>query len=309
MKIVITDPIVTIPKKYIDEWSALGAEIHDDVPADEAALIMRLKDAEIITANYVDITKEVIEALPKLKYVIVPAVGYDWVDAEYAATKGIKVINCPTFVTLSVAEHALALMFALAKRINEATSDLKSGDWDTAKFRGIQLNGKNLGLIGYGNIGKMIDKLATPLGMHVSHVNSKSTLQEVDELLANSDVVCICAPLNGSSRNMVDERRLKLLKDSALLINVGRGAIINQKALLESLRRGDFAGAGLDVFEGEPGAKGTVPQEIQAIVNLPNVVATPHSAFNTPETLERLGAEMTANIRSCIDGTPENVVN
>lgn len=308
MKVAITDPIATMPKEYVDKIKALGAEVYDDIPPDNAALIARLKDVEIATANYVDITKEIIDACPKLRYVIVPAVGYDWVDAGYAAKKGVKVVNCPTFVTLSVAEHAVALMFNIAKRISEADDDLRAGNWDAIKFKGLQLSYKKLGLIGYGNIGKMIHKLVVPLNMDVTYVNSKSTPDQVDKLVANSDVVCICAPLNESTRSLVDDRRLRLLKKSALLVNVGRGAIIDQRALIKHLKVGSFA-AGLDVFDGEPDAKGVLPEEIHDLVNLPNVVATPHTAYNTPETLDRLGAEMLANIKSCIEGSPINVVN
>ncbi len=309
MKIVITDPIVTIPSKYFDELKALGAEVYDDVPLEVPGIIERLKDAEVATANYIYITKEVIDSLPKLKYIIVPAVGYDWVDADYAKTKGVKVINCPTFVTLSVAEHAIGLIFALARRLNETTSELRKGNWDTTKFISIQLSGKKLGLIGYGNVGKMIEQLATPLGMKVTFVNSKSSAEDVDNLLTWSDVVCICAPLNDSTKGMINERRLSLLKSTALLINVGRGAIIDQMALTHALKRGEFAGAGLDVFVGEPGAKGALPSEIHELVSLPNVISSPHSAYNTLETRERLGAEMVDNIKSCINETPINIVN
>jgi phosphoglycerate dehydrogenase-like enzyme len=145
--------------------------------------------------------------------------------------------------------------------------------------------------------------------MNVSHANSKSTSEDIDQLFRESDVVCLCLPLKAETRHMVDARRLGMLKKRAYLINVARGAIIDQTALIDSLTRKSFAGVGLDVFEGEPGQSGNIPEQIMELVALPNVVATPHGSFNTQESLDRKGAEILANIRACLDGKPINVVN
>jgi phosphoglycerate dehydrogenase-like enzyme len=309
MKIVIPDPIWGIPEKYWTELRELGAEIYREKPTDQAEAVDRVRDAEIVVLNYVDGDKDLIDAAPNLKHIISPAVGYDWIDAEYAVSKGITVSNCPTFVPLAVAEHALALLFSLAKRLPEARTDMQAGKWDSNKYVGLELTGKKIGLIGYGNIGKNLKRMATGIGMQVSHTNSKSSPEEIDELIAGSDVVCLCLPLNAKTKHLIDAQRLLLFKPGALLINVARGAIIDQSALLENLRSGKLAGAGLDVFEGEPGAEGEMSEQIRALVSLPNVVATPHSAFNTPETLDRKGAEIVANIKACLRGDPINIVN
>lgn len=309
MKIVIPDLIWGIPSKYWDELRSIGAEVYDDYPQNREILLERIKDAEVMTINYFDGDKELIDSLPNLKYIISPAVGYDWIDAEYAKSKGVRVLNCPTFVPLAVAEHAMALLLTLAKRIPEAQSDMKNGLWAPNDYVAFELSGKKLGLVGYGNIGKHLEKMASGFGMSVEHVNSQSTASELDDLLATSDVVCLCLPLNEKTMGLIDGRRLGLLKKTAYLINVARGAIIDQGALLECLQNNTFAGAGLDVFDGEPGSSGEISEQIRSIIALPNVVATPHSAFNTPQSLDRLGAEIVANIKSCVANSPINQVN
>jgi phosphoglycerate dehydrogenase-like enzyme len=276
MRIVIPDPIWGIPDKYWEQLRVLGAQIYTDPVSNQQEAAERIKEAEIITVNYFDGDKQLLDAAPNLKYIVSPAVGYDWIDAAYAATKGIKVLNCPTFVPLPVAEQAMALLLALAKRLPEARADMQQGRWQSNKYVGFELSGKKLGLVGYGNIGKHLERMATGFGMQVSYVNSTSSPDDLDQLLQNSDVVCLCLPLTDRTHHLLDRRRLQLLKKSAYLINVARGAIVDQAALLECLQQGDLAGAGLDVFEGEPPASGTLPEQIQALVNLPNVVATPH---------------------------------
>lgn len=307
MNIVIPDPI-DIPEEYKSKLQSLGARIYDDMPADTAALIERIKDAEVATANYVDFTREVIEAAPKLRYIIVPAVGYDWIDIATANEKGIRVLNCPTFNSEPVAEHAVALLMAVSRKLLIAAESLKRGEWEHDPFDGIELRGKKLGLIGYGNIGKRIEAFITGFGMQITHINSTSTEDEIDELLRMSDVVCACVPLNTATRHLLDRRRLALLKDTAILVNVGRGAVIEQPALIEALESGKLGGAGLDVFEDEP-LIGKPTEEIVRLANLSNVIATPHIAYHTNETRVRLGQELCATIESCISGQPVNVVS
>jgi phosphoglycerate dehydrogenase-like enzyme len=305
MKIVIPDKL-DISERYKNEIRDLGGEVFDDLP-DVAELKNRIKDAEIITANYVDITSEVIDAAPNLKYIIVPANGWEWVDADYAATKGITTLNAPTHSSQAVAEHAISLLLAANRNIVAGSSELRSGKWNPQELVGYELQDKWLGLIGYGNVGTRIEKIATALGLQVSYTNSKSTPEDIDNLLNNSDFVIICAPLTDSTRNLIDERRLALLKSTAILVNVGRGAIVNQKALIETLKSKKIRGAGIDVYDGEP-LTGTPSDEIIELASLPNVVATPHIAYNTAEIHDKQGAEILADIQSCLDGEPINVV-
>lgn len=307
MQIVITDQI-ELAEDITEKLQQLSATIYDGTPNEEAEIINRIKDAELITASYIDITPAIIDAAPKLKYIIVPAVGYEWVDYKYAASKGIKVLNCPTHNSLAVAEHAIALLFAAARKIVEANIALRAGKWQQDAHKGFELSGKKVGLVGYGNIGKNLQRIAEGLGMHVRYVNSRSTSEELEELLSESDVVVLCLPLTDSTRNLIDARRLGIMKLSAILINVARGAIVDQGALYDVLENHQIAGAGLDVFTGE--LFGDVPsEEIVKLSQLSNVVATPHIAYNTDEAALRLGTELLANIQSCVDGAPRNVVN
>jgi phosphoglycerate dehydrogenase-like enzyme len=305
--IVIPDPI-EMPETYKEKLHDLGAHIYEDIPEDEASLIERIKDAEIITANYVDITPPVIDGAPNLKYIIVPAVGYEWVDVAQAASKGIKVLNCPTYNSEAVAEHAVALLLSVSRKINLATASLRQGTWEQKPFIGIELRDKKLALIGYGNIGKRIEKFVAGFGMQIEMANSTSSQADIDKLMRESDIVCVCTPLNSNTRHMLDERRLGLLKGSAILVNVGRGAVVDQAALVKLLKADGIRGAALDVFEGES-LTGKPSDEIVALANLPNVVATPHIAYNTIETAGRLGQEVYEAIQSCLHGSPTNVIS
>lgn len=305
MKIVLPDKI-NISDDYKNKIRQLGAEVFDDLP-DTDELKNRIKDAEIITASYVDITPDVIDSAPNLKYIVVPAVGYEWVDTEYAASKGITTLNCPTFNSQAVAEHAISLLMAVNRNIIVGVDELRAGEWNPQTLIGYELDGKKLGLIGYGNVGTRIEKIAVSLGLSVSYVNSKSTADEVDALISNSDFVIICAPLNDGTRNLVDERRLNLLKPTVVLVNVGRGAVVDQNALIELLKNKKIRGAGLDVFDGEP-LTGVPSDTIVELAKLPNVVATPHIAYNTEEINDKQGAEILANLQSCLEGKPVNIV-
>jgi D-3-phosphoglycerate dehydrogenase len=307
MKIVFPDRI-DLDATSRQKFESMGVQMYDDTPSDGDVIIDRIKDAEIITANFIDITGKAIDAAPNLKYVISPAVGHDWIDAKYAASKGIKVLNCPTQNAEAVAEHALALMLAVAHRIVEADADLGQGNWNQQEFLGVELSHKKLGLVGYGKVGKLIEQKVSGLDMQVSYVNSNSTSDEVDNLLRESDVVCLCLSLNETSRNMIDERRLRLLKKSAILVNVARGALVDQVALLDLLKSKAIRGAGLDVFRDEQFTN-VAPEAIVEIAKLPNVVATPHMAYNTEETMQRLGQELLENIESCLNGNLVNVVS
>jgi len=306
MKIVIPD-YIDVSEDAKQKLRTLGAEIHEDVPSKQE-LIDRIKDAEIITANYVDVDKEVIDYAAKLKYIVVPAVGYEWVDYKYAATKGIKVLNCPTHNGLAVAEHAIGLIFAIQRKLMQSNRSLRKGEWKPKQFRGLELTGSKLGLVGYGKIAKQIECIATSIGMSTAYVNSQSTQQEWEDLMKNSDVVCVCLPQNDDTKHLVDQAKIGLMKQSAILVNVGRGSTVDTKALTKALKEDQIAGAGVDVYEDEP-LSGEPNETIVQFAQLDNVVATPHIAYLTEETAKRLGAELMMDIESCISDKLVNVVN
>lgn len=307
MKVVFPDDM-GLTQTSVENFRSQGVEVYTDTPTDQNTIVDRIKDAEIITACYIDITKEIIDQLPKLKYIISPAVGFEWIDYNYAAEKDIQVLNCPTFNSQAVAELAVGLLFAIARRIPEANNSLVKGEWKPLGFLGTELRGKKLGLVGHGNIGRRIEAMAKSIGMQVDHVDSKSTESDFDGLLKASDVICICAQLNETTRGMIGAEELDAMKEDAYLVNVSRGAILDEGALIDCMKRGKFAGVGLDVFQNEPFGE-SATDAIKEIVQLPRVVATPHMGYNTQDAVEKLAEEVQACIDSCIVGQPINVVN
>jgi phosphoglycerate dehydrogenase-like enzyme len=313
MKIVCSDYVdlfyVDLSETYLNELQKFGeVVIYQDIPTTESEIVQRISGAEIITVGWINVTSSIIKSSPSLKYIIVSGVGYDNVDITAATTAGIKVINSPKHNTLAVAEYTMALILNVTKQIIAANTSLKNGSWNTQNYLGIELNGKNLGLIGYGNIAQQVAKLATNFGMNVSYANSQTPASVLDQLIAKADILSLHLPLTKQSKHLIDERRLNLMKKSAYLINTARGSIVDQKALLKVLKAGHIAGAALDVFENEPLTAKPSPEILQ-LAQLDNVVATPHIAYNTEETAVRLSEELLENILACIKGNPINVVN
>jgi D-3-phosphoglycerate dehydrogenase len=307
MKTVFPDRII-IDSKHLSKISELvQLENFNDVP-DEQAIIERISNAEIITANWIDITPKIIDSARSLKAIIVPAVGFEWVDTAYARSKGIDVINCPTHNTHAVAELTLGLMYAVSRKIVQANIELLKGEWRPNDISGVELMGKQVLLIGHGNIGSKTHLLLESVGMNVVVANSKTTDEVLDKEIAKADYVVLNVPLNPRTKHLMSLDRLSKMKNSAFLINTARGAVVDQQALIQALQSNTIAGAALDVFEGEP-LTGTLSEEMLTVVNLPNVVATPHIGFNTKESSFRLGLELIENIKAIVSGKPINVVN
>jgi phosphoglycerate dehydrogenase-like enzyme len=308
MKIVLPDHIDLLETDRATLQRLGEVTIYDDIVDDEAVLIDRIQGAELITAAWMHLSDRAIRSSPHLRYIVLPAVGYDTVDLEAATAVGITVCNCPTHNASAVAEYTIALIFAVTRRLLEANAFLKSGNWNSERFKGIELKGKKLGLIGYGGIGKQVAARATALGMEVNHATSRTPAEDLDQLIAHSDILSLHLPLNPHTQHLIDARRLSLMQPSAYLINTARGAIVDQPALLSALKQKRIAGAALDVFEHEPIA-GTSSPEIMEFVRLDNVVATPHIAYNTHEMMVKLGKELIETIAACLQGKPINVVN
>lgn len=308
MKIVILDYIQLV-EQHITILKELGNVVrYDGPPLTEMENIERIAGAEILISGWTNITTNIIQNSPSLKFIVVPAVGYENVDVKAASQMGIMVSNCPTHNTQAVAEHTIALMLLIARRVTEANTHLKNGEWKPSEYMGIELRNKRLGLIGYGNIGRTVAHIAQNIGMKVSHANSKTPPDELDQLIANSDFVSLHLPVTNNTRHLINERRLRLMKKDAYLINTARGAILDQKALIKVIKSGHLAGVALDVFENEPHA-GKLSGELLDLVRCHNVVATPHMGFNTQEASYRLGEELIANIQAIMSGNPINIVS
>lgn len=308
MNIVIID-YIDLAEEHVRMIEELGnVVIYDNIPKSESDIVERISGAEILIPNWIDITSGIIQNTHSLKSILVPSVGYENIDIKAASRAGIIVSNCPTHNSRAVAEHTVALLFSVARRIIEANTDLKHGEWNPMKYTGIELKDKRLGLIGYGNTGRIVAQLAKDIGMKISYANSKTSSNELDKLITSSDVLSLHLPLTDKTRHIIDERRLRLMKKDACLINTTRGAVIDQSALIKVLKLGHLRGVALDVYENEP-QRGRPSEELLELINHRKVVATPHIAFNTYEASYRLGEELIVNIKAIIDGKPINIVS
>jgi D-lactate dehydrogenase len=276
------------------------------------------RDEEIIcdfTSSIVN--KEIIDMLPNLKLIATRSTGFDHIDVGYAATKGIKVCNVPAYGSETVAEFAFALLLTLSRKIREATTALKEdGDYTVPKkVQGFDLDKKNLGVIGTGKIGKNVIKIARGFNMNVLAYDlypdmnfakeNNFLYKTLPEVLAESDIITLHAPYTKENHYLINKNNISQMKKGAYLINTARGELVETAALVSALETGALAGAGLDVLEGERNFKkgDTIP-----MLNLPNVVMTPHVAFDTREAEMRIMQTTVDNIKAFVAGTPINLV-
>lgn len=311
MKIVIPDDLGLLPKHYKTIKTLGNVALYCDLPS-EKAYTDRIRHAEIITSGGMVITHRMMDEAKNLKYAIIEASGYHQsIDTKYATKRGIKVLSCPTFSSDAVANLTIAFILSLTRKIKEANESIKRGKWIKDVHQGIELEGKTLGLIGYGHIGKRVADIARRLGMKVKYSNSRTPLRVVDNIIKTSDILSLHLPLNEKTRHLMNAKRIRMMKKGAYFVNVSRGGLVDQKALVKALKSGYIAGAALDVFEDEPARELTkgVPRAIVGLAKMDNVIATPHIAYNTNEMRERVGEEIIANLKSCIKDKPINVVN
>ncbi|HWQ73890.1 MAG TPA: D-2-hydroxyacid dehydrogenase [Syntrophomonas sp.] len=233
----------------------------------------------------------------RLKLIIRAGVGLDNIDAAYAREKGIQVSNTPMASSVTVAELTIAHMLAVARFLNIANVTMREGKWEKKKYKGVELRGKTLGLVGFGRIAREVAPRAEAFGMRVIYTDlhpAKDVPYEwmdFDEMLQQSDFVSLHCPYNPERGTMITEKELALMKPSAYLINCSRGNLVSESALLAALNNGKLAGAGLDVFEHEPSVN-------QELLNHPRVSVTPHIGASTVEAQQQAGEEVVRIIRS-----------
>ena len=230
-----------------------------------------------------EISKKVLDRAKKLKVISKWGTGIDSIDKKYADKKNIKVFNTPGAFTNAVAEHAVGMMFSLTRNITFNHMDILNNDW-SKRICGT-IKGKNIGIIGYGKIGKKIHKNLRPYDSNfffndIKKINQKKT--SLDKLLKISDIIFIACDLNNKSKHLIKSRELKLMKKNAILINISRGAIVNNQDLIKALRNKTILGAGLDVYEKEPIKKNS------EFLKLKNCIFTSHNAFNSRETIDMI---------------------
>ena len=257
------------------------------------------------------ISGELIDAAPSIRMVANYAVGFDNIDLPALRARGIAVSNTPGVLTQAVAEHTIALMFALAKRVVESDRFLRAGKyegWGPMLFLGTELSGKTIGIVGAGRIGSIVLKTACCIGMKGMYhdIARNETLEKetgavftasLEELLGHADVVSLHVPLLDSTKHLINRERLSMMKSSALLINTARGAVVDEMALTEALRRDTIRGAALDVFEHEPAVT-------KGLTELENVILTPHTASATEEARSAMSVLAAENIIAFFEGAP-----
>jgi D-3-phosphoglycerate dehydrogenase len=289
MKILICDKT---EKEYIEQMRAAGlaVDVRDDITPDELMTVLPAYDGMVVRSR-TKVRQPLIDVCPNLKVIVRGGAGLDTIDHEYARSKGIVVMNTPLANSASVAELAIGYMFMLARSLYKATATMKEEKWEKKAFTGVELGGKTLGLIGYGNIGHKTAILALALGMKVlafdPYVTSPNgvNLVTLDELLAEADYISLHLPKTKESANMIGAAEFAQMKDGVRIINCARGGIINEDALYEALTSGKVAGAALDVFSEEP------PTDWK-LLKLDNVIGSPHIGAGTKEAQSRVGAEV-----------------
>ncbi len=276
---------------------------YDSDPVSDEDVLRRISDAEIIIVNKFKISNSIIERLDNTKLVCVFGSGFDFIDVTAARKKKIAITNIPDYCTQAVAEHAVGLLIASSRLYYKAGSELRNGIWNPHLYRGLELNGKTLGIIGYGRTGKMVSEIAHKgLNMNILSVNSKSSRDDFEQLLRKSDFISLHVPLNQSTRNLISKKEFDLMKDGVVLVNTSRGAVIDTVALVENLKSKKLFAAGLDVFEKEP------LNADSPLLNFNNVIVTPHIAFKTVMSETKISRLLVENIKAFISGKSLNII-
>lgn len=278
-------------------------------------LSARIADAEIIILNKVKIDGEALRLAPELKLICVVATGVDVVDLQAAKEAGVTVCNCQAYGIDSVVQHVFSSILALHTSLLQYDKAVGEGRWQTSRqfcfldYPIVELKGKKLGIIGYGNLGKGVAKIAEAFGMEVL-VGARpgatdDSRMSIDELLAQADVLTLHCPLNDATRNLIDESALAKMKPTAFLVNAARGGIVDETALAAALKNGTIAGAAFDVLSVEPPQKGNPLLDS----NVPNLIVTPHVAWASKEARQRIIDQTVENIDGYINDSPLRVVN
>ncbi|HBQ63619.1 MAG TPA: glycerate dehydrogenase [Clostridiales bacterium] len=320
MKIVVLDGFTLNPGDL--EWARLARlgdlKVYERTTRDQ--ILERIEEAEAVFTNKTPLDRELLSRISRLKYIGVLATGYNVVDVDAAAQRGITVTNVPAYSTNSVAQLVFALLLELCQHVQQHSDAVHAGDWVASKDFSFtrtpltELAGKTLGILGFGRIGQKVAAIASAFGMQV-RVFSRTQKNisgsagggdvrwcDLEELFSDSDVVTLHCPLTPETAGLVDREKLAWMKPSAFLINTSRGPLVNEADLAEALHQGRIAGAGLDVLSAEP------PQADNPLLTAPNCIITPHIAWATREARVRLMEVAVSNLERFLAGDPVNVV-
>ncbi|HWN93890.1 MAG TPA: D-2-hydroxyacid dehydrogenase [Methylomirabilota bacterium] len=317
MNIVVLDGHTLNPGDLSwDGLKQLGeCAIYNRTPS--AEIIRRARDAAVVLTNKTVLGRDVISALPNIKYIGVLATGYNVVDVTAAKERGIPVTNVPDYGTPSVAQHTFALLLELTQRAGHHAQTVHEGRWTRSAdfcywdFPLIELHGLTFGIVGFGKIGRAVASLADAFGMNVlvhnrsrpANFSSRYEFVSLEELLSRSDVLSLHCPLTPENKQFINAERLARMKPTAFLLNTSRGPLLNEPDVAHALNSGRIAGAGLDVLATEP------PPADNPLLAAKNCIVTPHIAWATRAARSRLMNIAIENIRAFTTGSPCNVVN
>ena len=320
MKIVILDGYTENPGDLSwDGLSQLGdVTIYDRTSlTDEAEIISRIGDAQVVLTNKTPISRRVMDACPNIKYISVLATGYNVIDVAYAREKNIPVSNVPVYGTRSVSQFAIALLLEVCHHVGHHSDTVHAGKWENCQdwcywdYPQMELAGKTYGLLGCGNIGVHTAEIARALGMRVITYDARPTeagrkvaeYVELDELFAQSDILGLQMPLFPFNTGIINKENIAKMKDGVIIINNSRGQMVVEQDLADALNSGKVAAAGLDVVSTEP------IRSDNPLLKSKNCIITPHMSWGAKESRQRIMDCTEANVRSFLEGEPQNVVN
>lgn len=313
MKILLTEraTLVSDNDLSLDIFNRFGeVRVYDNISRSE--LLREASDAEVILCNKALINQEVMDVAQKLRYVGLFATGYNNVDIEYAKKRGITVCNVAGYSTNAVVQQVIGYILMHYTKIAEYNSLVKSGGWKRSEtfsmlsFRSDEVFGKTLGIIGYGSIGKAVERAATGLGMktqiftRTKPQDADSRFVSLERLLETSDIVTVHCPLNEQSADMMNEKTFSMMKRGAFFINTSRGGVVDEDALAKALKSGQLSGAAIDVVKQEP-----MPETCE-LDSIPNLIITPHTAWAPLATRSRLIGLVAENLDNFLNGKAVN---
>ena len=320
MKIVVLDGYCENPGDL--SWEGLAAlgdlTVYDRTSlTDEAQIIERIGDAEVVYTNKTPITAAVLESCPNVRFIGVLATGYNIVDCDAAKARGIPVTNVPAYGTMAVAQYAIALLLEVCCRVGHHDRAVHEGRWERCEdfcfwdHPLTELAGKTMGIIGFGRIGRQVGRITKAMGMEVlacspteyDEGRAIADYVELDELLSRADVISLHCPLTPQTKYLINEKTIAKMKDGVILLNNSRGDLVNEEDLARALNRGKIAAAAADVVSREP-IQGDNP-----LLTAKNCLITPHISWASKESRQRIMNCAEENLRAFLAGTPINVVN
>lgn len=318
MKIVVLDGFTLNPGDL--SWKGLeqigNVKVYDRLPSVHSEIVKAIDDATYVFTNKTPLPKEVLEKTPHLQYIGVLATGFNVVDVNYAKEKGITVTNVPTYGTQGVAQMTMALLLEMCHHVGEHNRAVQNGDWSANddfcfwNYPLVELEGKTMGLIGFGSIGQATAKLATAFGMKVITTGSRKfpapegiEYVELDQLLQESDVISLHCPLTEETKGLINKNSLGKMKDGVMFINTSRGPLVVEEDLRKALLNKKVSYAAVDVASSEP------INADNPLLGLENCIITPHIAWASKAARQRLMNTAVTNFEAFLAGKPQNVVN